>query len=84
MSDVSLGLSGGWPQQLDSLISNSTWMGDTGRQGDFFIYALREEESPGSFICGSTLGPLSKLCSTGEGSTGCGEADSPQHYSDLL
>ena len=54
------------------------------KAGRFFIYALREEESPGFFICGSTLGPLSKLCSTGEGSTGYGEADSPPHYSDLL
>lgn len=44
MSDVSLGLSGGWPQQLDSLISNSTWMGDTGRQGDFlFMHSERRK-----------------------------------------
>ena len=44
MSYVSLGLSGGWPLQLDSLISNSTWMGDTGRQGDFlFMHSERRK-----------------------------------------
>lgn len=34
MSDVSLELSGGQPQQLDSLITNFPWTGDTERLRD--------------------------------------------------
>lgn len=45
MSDVSLELSGGRPQQLDSLISNSTWMGDTGRLRDFYLCTPRGGKS---------------------------------------
>lgn len=34
MSEVSLELSGGQPQQLDSLRTNVPWTGDTGRLRD--------------------------------------------------
>lgn len=40
-SDVSVELSGGLPQQLDSLITNSAWMGDTERLMDFYLCTLR-------------------------------------------
>lgn len=61
MSDVSLELSGGRPQELDSLISNSTWIGNTRRLRDFYLCTPRG----GTFICGCMLWPLSRLYCTG-------------------
>lgn len=45
MSAVSAELSGGLPQQLDRLISNSTWMGDPGRLKDFYLCSPRGGKS---------------------------------------
>lgn len=41
MSDVGVKLSGSLPQQLDSLISNSVWMRETGRLRDFYLCTPR-------------------------------------------
>lgn len=40
-SDVRVELSGSLSQQLDSLISNSMWMRDTGRLRDFYLCTPR-------------------------------------------
>lgn len=57
MSDVRVKRSGGLSQQLDSLISISTGMGDAGRLGDFYLCTPRMER-PGSNVC---WGPFQRI-----------------------
>lgn len=61
MSDVSMELSGGLPQQLDSLISNSAWMADTGRLNDFYLCTLRWDKSWNFYLWIQVWAPFKTL-----------------------